>query len=139
MSTPTDLATLAASALVGSMTTDVWTYARRRLGALLARHAPDEREQLLTRLDTYQSAVAVVVPEQREAITGSFGRLVAEALRDVVGRSAEVADEVRSLVDDLKSRPEATVVNSNLTFRNIKASRDFIWSGHDTHVSREEQ
>lgn len=137
MSTPTELATLAGSALVGSMVTDAWMYARGRLGALLGRHAPDEREQLLTRLDTYQSAVVGVAPEGREALAGDFRQLVAAALTGVVEGSAEAADDVRALVDDLQSTPATTVVNSNLTFRNIKASRDFIWSGNTTNLSGE--
>lgn len=137
MSTSAEIAALAGSAVINSMVGDVWTYARSRCAALLGRHAPDEGDRVLARLDAYQQAVAAAGPDGFPVVAADFERLVVELFGAVAARSREAADAVQALTEELKTAPSQGVAHSNLTYRNVKAGHDFIWSGNNTHISRE--
>lgn len=136
MTTPDDIASLAAAALVAAAATDTWTYVRTRFTGLLGRHAADEEQQVIEPLDTYQSAVARFGPEACSGIAGTAVRQTADSLARISSRSPGAADALRELAEQLSAAiPEAAPGHRNLTYRNIRTGGSFTWiGGNVTHL-----
>lgn len=139
MTTPEQVAALAGTAIVGAMATDAWSYVRTRCAALLGRHAPSEGQEVLTLLDAFEQALDSSGPTQRDVLVRTFTDRITTILAAVAHRSQESAADVRALSEEARTAPAGRPSHSNLTYRNIKAQGDFIWSGRDTNFSGERE
>ncbi|GGO52113.1 hypothetical protein GCM10012287_35690 [Streptomyces daqingensis] len=136
MLTPTEIAAMAGTAVVGAMATDTWGYVRARCKALFSRHEPEKRKDLLEELDAFQQALTATSPAQRKALTTTFAERATAELTSIASKSAEASKAVRALADEASSPPPQKTPHNNLT--NIRAGGDFIMSGRDSYVTKEE-
>ncbi|SHJ97371.1 hypothetical protein SAMN05421803_11229 [Nocardiopsis flavescens] len=136
MSSPTEIATLAASAVVGAMANGTWSYLRGRCTELLEKHIPDGVESLLGRFDSYEETLEDTEPENRQVVTSTLTRVAARDLADVAGRSPDAAEDIRALADAAASVSGGEIVNIGTTFKNIEVGGDFNVSGRDNNITK---
>ena len=131
----TAIATTAANAVVGAMTTDSWNYLRGRCADLFRRFLPGHDEEALHRLDNTADGIASAPDTTREVLTeavaGDFARVAAA--------SEEAAAAVRALAEEAASTKAETggVANQNLSLSNIRAGGDFTFGGRDVNIRKE--
>lgn len=131
-----EVATMAASAVVGAMANGTWSYLRGRCVELLERHIPDSVESLLGRLDSYEETLEETDPENRQVVETTLTRVAARDLAEVASQSSDAADAVRALADAPTSVSGGEVVNIGTTFENIKVGGDFNFSGRDNNITK---
>ncbi|WP_017557074.1 hypothetical protein [Nocardiopsis baichengensis] len=129
-----EIALAAANGLVAAMVADGWEQVQARCAALFKRHAPDHEDAALAHLESCRDVVAVTEESEKERAASVFAPLIAGDLAKVAEVSSEAAKEVKSLGGAVSGDG---VVNSRNTFKDIQSSGDFIWSGRDTHVTKE--
>ncbi|NKZ00014.1 hypothetical protein [Nocardiopsis alborubida] len=138
MSIPLELATTAASSIVGAMATGAWAHIRERCVTLLRRHLDTEAgTAAVTRLDEQQQALVATSADSREALTGFVAQDTARVLGAVLERSPEAADSLRSLLEEARSATatgESTV--SGIRLENVRAKGDIVLSGRDSKVEK---
>jgi crotonobetainyl-CoA:carnitine CoA-transferase CaiB-like acyl-CoA transferase len=138
MSTPVEIATAAASAVVGTMATQAWARISELCSALFQRYLDGEaRTAALTRLDTHHQALSALDAQAREALSKGFAADTAQDLTKVLERSPEAAEQVRSLTEQARSAaaPEASVV-SDVRVEDVRAKGDVIVGGGNVTVGR---
>lgn len=139
MTTPAEFAGMAGAAVVGSMGTATWEYARDRVLSLFRRHAPEETETVLERLDGYEQTVGAAPEPVRSTLSQAAAQDVAQLLTIVAGRSDEAAEAVRALPEEIREVPAGGIAQHRTTFRNVKAKRDAILGGRDVNINKGEK
>lgn len=139
MSAPLELATAAASSIVGTMATTAWTHIRERCAALFRQYLDGETETAaVTRLDTQCQALTATPAEAREGMTGVFAEHTARDLTVLLERSPEAAEQLRSLLEEAQSATASeTSVVSDIRLKNVKAKGDVVVGGRDAKVEKQ--
>ncbi|MCY9784205.1 hypothetical protein KIK06_09900 [Nocardiopsis sp. EMB25] len=138
MSAPLELATAAASSIVGAMATTAWTDIRESCVALFHRYLDGEAQTAaVTRLDTHHQALAATPDDARDGMTGIFAEHTAQDLAALLERSPEAAGQLRSLLEEVRSASasEVSVISHNRV-ENVKAKGDVIVTGRDANVRK---
>ncbi|WP_262698686.1 MULTISPECIES: hypothetical protein [Streptomyces] len=139
MNTPEAIAALAGSAVVGAMAADAWAFVRDRFAALLARHAPEERQEVLDLFDGFDRCLSTVEGGQHDSLAAMFTDRATTALARVATVSGEAADEVRTLAEAADAARTEGAARSSISIRDVRAKGDFILGGRDTTVYKGEQ
>ncbi|MEU3140112.1 hypothetical protein ABZ645_12145 [Nocardiopsis alba] len=139
MSSPMEIATMAASAVVGAMANGTWSYLRGRCAELLEKHIPNRVEALLSRLDSYKETLEETEPENRQVVETALTKVTARDLAEVASQSSYAADAVRALADAPTSVSGGEAVNIGTTFKNIKVGGDFNFSGRDNNITKDKK
>ncbi|WP_304455450.1 hypothetical protein [Nocardiopsis sp. YSL2] len=140
MTTPLDIATTAATAVVGTMATAAWTQIREKCATLFQRYLDGaDQTAALTRLDTHEQSMNVSDQRGREALRGVCTEAIAQDLAEILRRSPEAADQLRALAQAARAAaPEPAVSANDVRVKNVRnQGGDVIISGGDAHVGRD--
>ncbi|MFI7246484.1 hypothetical protein [Streptomyces qinglanensis] len=135
MTTPAEFAAMSGAAVIGSMGTETWKYVRDRILAVFRRHAPEDTGTVLERLDGYERSVSTASDSVRHTLAEAAQADITSLLSAVAARSAEAADAVRALPEQLREAPAAPAEHRPV-IRNVKAGRDANVAGRDLHITK---
>ncbi|WP_413811284.1 hypothetical protein [Streptomyces sp. OE57] len=134
MNTPEAIAALAGSAVVGAMAADAWAFVRDRCAALLTRHTPEERQEVLDLFDGFDRCLSTVEGGHHDSLAAMFAGRATTALAGVAALSGEAADEVRALAEAADAARTESAARSSISVRDVRAKGDFILGGRNTTV-----
>ena len=138
MSTPLELATTAATGIVGAMATRTWAHVRERCVALLRRYLDEESgATAVTRLDEQRQTLVATPAEARDALAAFVTQDTTRLLRAVLERSPEAAEPLRALREEARSvEASGESVVSDIRLDNVRAKGDVVVGGRDVKVEQ---
>ena len=138
MSTPLELATTAATGIVGAMATRTWAHVRERCVALLRRYLDEESGvTAVTRLDEQRQTLVDTPADARDALAAFVTQDTTRLLRAVLERSPEAAEPLRALGEEARSATASgESVVSDIRLDNVKAKGDVVVGGRDVKVEQ---
>ena len=138
MSTPLELATTAATGIVGAMATRTWAHVRERCVALLRRYLDEESGvTAVTRLDEQRQTLVDTPADARDALAAFVTQDTTRLLRAVLERSPEAAEPLRALGEEARSATASgESVVSDIRLDNVKADGDVVGGGRDVRVEK---
>lgn len=136
MTTPLDLAAVAATAFTTAMGTEAWPAARGAVARLLHRHAePPLRQDVLTRLDGFARDLEALPEGQRTDTARVYTTSITRDLEPVAAIPAAAAELAELAARFAPAVSSGGVDNRGLRIDHIKTSRDFNFGGRSNTVT----
>ncbi len=136
MTTPAEFTALAGAAVVGSMGTEAWQYAKARCIELFQRHAPERSAAVLERLDDHERVIVAATESVRKTVAPVITQEVTNELAAVAARSSDAAQAVLAL-HSLLEEPAAGNAQYISTVTDVDTGGgDFLFGGRDINVNK---
>ena len=128
------IAEATASALVGAMATDAWTYVRTRAGNIIGRGRPNEEANALVELDDMRAMLTEASPESLHEVARDVKAELRGQIRSRLRNDPSFAEEFSALADEIASRTGPERSTTNVTqYGKSEGNSTFYQIGHDYH------
>ena len=137
MTTPLDLAAVAAGAFMTAMGTDAWPAVRERIARLLHRHTEPALEQtVLVRMDAFARDLEALPEGQRPGTVPVYTASIARDLEPVAEIPAAAAELAELAAQVAPAMAGGGADNRGLHIHHIKPDGDFNFGGNSNTVIR---